>query len=56
MKKKTYRKEWLVPIEQEDMAIPLRTIIDASCPMSEKGRVVQLVVTMEYEENAVQPR
>jgi hypothetical protein len=52
MKNKTYSKEWLVPIEREDMAIPLQTIIDASCPMSEKGRVVQLVVTMEYDEDA----
>lgn len=51
MNKKTYLMDWLVDIGREDMASPLKTIIDSSCPISDKGRVVKLIVTMEYNEN-----
>lgn len=43
-------KDYLVPIEQDDLAESLKTIIDASCPDNMKGRIVQLIVTMEYPE------
>lgn len=51
MKRGVYCMEYLVNIVDESMEMKLRDILSSSIPSEPKCKIVQLRVTVEYDEN-----